>query len=121
MNIDAFEKLESAGNDLYIAISRDENCEDGSYDYRPEVVNRKSGKVIRDSRLLDTPKKLQTDAGREIYPKRKQTVEPVFGSIKQVLGFRQFLLLGLDKVNGEWSLMRLAYNGKRMGKLKATR
>ena len=42
------------------------------------------------------------------YARRKQTVEPVFGIIKNVMGFRQFLLRGLEKVQGEWELVRLA-------------
>ncbi|WP_405055198.1 MULTISPECIES: transposase [Acidiphilium] len=48
------------------------------------------------------------------YALRKQTPEPVFGIIKSVLGFRQFLLRGLDKVRGEWSLVTMAWNMKRM-------
>ena len=48
------------------------------------------------------------------YALRKQTPEPVFGIIKSVLGFRQFLLRGLDKVRGEWSLVTMAWNIKRM-------
>ena len=45
---------------------------------------------------------------------RKQTPEPVFGTIKSVLGFRQFLLRGLDKVRSERSLVTTAWNIKRM-------
>jgi hypothetical protein len=45
---------------------------------------------------------------------RKQTVEPVFGIIKSVLGFRQFSIRGLDKVRGEWTLVTMAWNLKRM-------
>jgi hypothetical protein len=45
---------------------------------------------------------------------RKQTPEPVFGIIKSVLGFRQFSPRGLDKVRGEWSLVTMAWNLKRM-------
>ena len=44
----------------------------------------------------------------------KQTPEPVFGIIKSVLGFRQFLLRGLENVRGEWSLVTMAWNLKRM-------
>ena len=58
--------------------------------------------------------RLQTKAGKERYALRKQTPEPVFGIIKSVLGFRQFLLRGLDKVRGEWSLVTMAWNMKRM-------
>jgi transposase len=58
--------------------------------------------------------RLKTPEGRKLYALRKQTPEPVFGIIKSVLGFRQFLLRGLDKVRGEWSLVTMAWNIKRM-------
>ncbi len=54
---------------------------------------------------------------KELYKKQKSTVEPVFGIIKQVLGFRQFLLRGLNKVNLEWQLVSCAYNLKRLAVL----
>ena len=63
--------------------------------------------------------RLQTKAGKARYALRKQTPEPVFGIIKSVLGFRQFLLRGLDKVRGEWSLAAMAWNMKRMFALAA--
>jgi hypothetical protein len=47
------------------------------------------------------------------------TVEPVFGIIKSVMGFRQFMLRGLDKVSGEWNLVCLAWNLKRMNVMSA--
>ena len=56
---------------------------------------------------------------QEIYALRKHTPEPVFGIIKSVLGFRQFLLRGLDKVKGEWNLVTMAWNLKPMFALKA--
>lgn len=62
--------------------------------------------------------RLKTKAGRARYALRKQTVEPVFGIIKSVLGFRQFSLRGLDKVRGEWSLVCLAWNLKRLAVLR---
>jgi hypothetical protein len=58
--------------------------------------------------------RLQTADGKKLYALRKQTPEPVFGIIKSVLGFRQFLLRGLDNVRGEWSLVTMAWNMKRM-------
>ena len=61
---------------------------------------------------------LQTRAGRAGYALRKQTVEPVFGIIKSVMGFRQFLLRGLQSVRGEWSLVTLAWNILRMAALQ---
>jgi len=63
--------------------------------------------------------RLATKAGRARYALRKQTVEPVFGIIKSVLGFRQFLMRGLDKVQIEWTLVCLAWNLKRMAVLRA--
>jgi transposase len=57
---------------------------------------------------------LQTKEGKKRYALRKQIPEPVFGIVKSVMGFRQFLLRGLDKVRGEWSLVTMAWNLKRM-------
>ncbi len=62
--------------------------------------------------------KLESAEGRALYKLRQQTVEPVFGIIKAVLGFTGFSLRGLDKVAGEWDLVALAYNCKRLHKLK---
>ena len=62
--------------------------------------------------------RLATQAGRAAYALRKQTVEPVFGIIKSVMGFRQFSLRGLRKVTGEWNLVCLAWNVKRMAVLR---
>ena len=58
--------------------------------------------------------RLKTPEGKELYALRKQTPEPVFGIIKSALGFRQFLLRGLDNVRGEWNLVTMAYNMKRL-------
>lgn len=58
--------------------------------------------------------KLKTVEGRKVYAQRKSTVEPVFGIVKHVLGFRQFFLRGLKTVSGEWTLVSIAWNMKRM-------
>ena len=62
--------------------------------------------------------RLKTKAGRAAYGQRKKTVEPVFGIIKSVMGFRQFLLRGLANVQNEWTLVCLAWNLKRMATLR---
>ena len=62
--------------------------------------------------------RLQSPEGKALYAKRKSTVEPVFGIIKQVMGFRQFMLRGFENVKGEWDLMCIAYNLKRMHTLR---
>ena len=55
-------------------------------------------------------RKLQTKVGAAVYSRRKAVVEPVFGQIKQARGFRQFLLRGLKKVQGEWAIVCLTHN-----------
>jgi len=64
--------------------------------------------------------RFKTPEGKQLYALRKQTPEPVFGIIKSVLGFRQFLLRGLDNVRGEWNLVTMAWNMKRMFVLAGT-
>ena len=63
--------------------------------------------------------RLGTQAGRALYKLRKQTVEPVFGIIKHVMGWRQMSMRGLDKAQGEWNLVTMAWNIKRMHVLRA--
>jgi transposase len=63
--------------------------------------------------------RLETPEGKKLYAQRKHIPEPVFGIIKSVLGFRQFLLRGLDKVRGEWNLVTMAWNVKRIFALNA--
>jgi transposase len=74
----------------------------------PPQLNEPASAVERMKRRLRTRK------GRKLYGLRKQTVEPVFGIIKSVMRFRQFLLRGLAAVQGEWKLVTLAWNIKRM-------
>lgn len=62
--------------------------------------------------------RLGTKAGRALYGLRKQTVEPVFGIIKRVMGWRQMSMRGLDKARGEWSLVTMAWNIKRLHVLR---
>ena len=62
--------------------------------------------------------RMKTQTGKALYKLRKQTVEPVFGIIKEVLGFRRFLLRGREKVSLEWLLVCVSYNLKRMFTLK---
>jgi transposase len=62
-------------------------------------------------------RKLKTKAGKAVYAARKAIVEPVFGQIKQARGFRQFLLRGIDKVRGEWSMVCLTHNILKMYRL----
>jgi hypothetical protein len=63
--------------------------------------------------------RLGTEKGRVLYGLRKQTVEPVFGIIKRVMGWRQMSMRGLDQARGEWSLVTMAWNIKRLHVLRA--
>jgi IS5 family transposase len=58
--------------------------------------------------------RLKTPRGRKLYALRKQTPEPVFGIIKSVMGYRQCLLRGLENVRGEWNLVTMSWNIRRM-------
>jgi len=57
---------------------------------------------------------MATQEGKRLYALRKQIPEPVFGIIESAMGFRQFSLRGLQKVKGEWNLVTLAWNVRRM-------
>ena len=86
------------------------------HDFRPTGA----GTAVKEAKaawLRDMASKLDSEEGRALYRLRRQTVEPVFGVIKAVLGFTGFSLRGLDKVAGEWTLVALAYNCKRLHKL----
>lgn len=89
--------------DAYLAVARDKHHQ------RTERCPR--GPLPKGATRTDRMRrKLQTQVGRAIYAARKAIVEPVFGQIKQARGFRQFLLRGLDKVQGEWALVCMAHN-----------
>ena len=100
--------LESAENpecriEGYIATERQK------HDEYKEACPR--GPLPADATRVDRMRrKLKTKAGKAVYAARKTIVEPVFGQIKQGRGFRQFLLRGIEKVWGEWSLVCLTHN-----------
>jgi transposase len=104
---------EAAGIVPLIAVARDEHHPDWRERHsEPAALPENATPVQAMSH------RLKTKAGRALYALRKQTVEPVFGIIKSVMGFRQFSLRGLKKVTGEWTLVCLAWNLKRMAKLR---
>jgi transposase len=104
--------------DLYVSVHREDAHAERRYDYRP-LDKIKKPKPIIDPVLLAMADKLKTPEGKTMYRQRACTVEPAFGIIKAVLGFRQFLLRGMRKVSGEWNLVCLAYNLKRLHRLGA--
>jgi transposase len=100
-----------------IAVSRQQA--ERPYDFRPPKKITKPPPKITAPWRIAMQEKLQTDEAKNKYRKRKQTVEPVFGIIKSVLGFTQFHLRGIENVKNEWTLIALAHNCKRLSKLGA--
>ncbi len=86
-----------------------------AYDYRPE--RERPRKKVTDPRLVAMRDKVASAEGKRIYAQRARTVEPAFGIIKEAMGFRQFLLRGIEKVKLEWGLVCLAYDFKRLWRL----
>lgn len=113
---DTIKACESRGIDPYIATGREPH----HLDWRTFFEKQPKPPAEDASPQVKMAYKLQTQIGQEIYRLRKCTVEPVIGIIKEVLGFRQFSLRGLKAVAGEWGLVCLAFNLKRMHTLFLT-
>ena len=95
--------LQALGTDPFVAPEKTR------HGHQPPPAPR--GRIPKDLSPRDRMRrKLQTKRGRQRYALRMGTVEPVFGQIKQGRGFRQFLLRGLQKVQGEWSLICIGHN-----------
>jgi transposase len=89
--------------DLYVAV--------GKQKHNQAERTSPRGPIPKSATLVDRMKrKLMTATGRAVYATRKTIVEPVFGQIKHARGFRQFLLRGVEKVRGEWSLICATHN-----------
>jgi len=111
---DNIERLSARGIDPYIATGR------GSHNqgWRAYFLDNPDGPKDEATAREKMAYKLRTKVGDALYRLRKSTVEPVIGIIKEVLGFRQFSLRGLLAAGGEWTLVCLAYNLKRMHTLR---
>ena len=106
--------LEASGIEALVSTSAEGRRR--TRDFRP-VKALPAAKEPKADWLKAMAEKLASEEGRASYKLRRQTVEPVFGVIKAVLGFAGFSLRGLEKVEGEWTLVALAYNCKRLHKL----
>lgn len=107
-NIKAFEKREI---EPYIATGREPHHRNWKLFFAQSPADPPDEEA---SPIVKMAYKLRTDIGQAIYRLRKSTVEPVIGIIKETLGFRQFSLRGLEAAAGEWCLVCLAYNLKRL-------
>lgn len=93
----------------YIAINRQEHNQSVWERFKePEPLPDNANSISR------MKHRLKTTAGKKVYAQRKITSEPVFGIIKAVMGFRSFMLRGFEAVKGEWDLVCMAYNIKRL-------
>lgn len=104
---------EAAGIEPLIALARDEH-----HPHCSERFAEPAPPPPQASALERMAHRLKTTAGRATYALRKQSLEPVFGIIKSLMGFRQFLTRALDNVQNEWTLVCLAWNLKRMAVLR---
>jgi hypothetical protein len=104
------QELERLGIEPYIATGREPHYRS----WRSFFTEAPAPPPEDASPIVKMAYKLQTDVGQAIYRLRKCTVEPVIGIIKEVLGFRQFSLRGLTAAAGEWCLVCLAWNLKRL-------
>jgi transposase len=111
-NIEVFQ---SRGIEPYIATGREPHHR--SWQERFAAQSASAPPSADASPTVQMAYKLQTELGKAIYAARKSTVEPVIGIIKEALGFRQFSLRGLQAVAGEWCLVCLAFNLKRLHRL----
>ncbi len=107
---DNIEQIEARGIDAYIATGREPHHRS----WRAYFADAPTPPPDDASPREKMAYKLQTEIGQAIYRLRKSTVEPVIGIIKEVLGFRQFSLRGLSAAAGEWNLVCLAFNLKRL-------
>jgi transposase len=100
---------EGKGITPYIAIDRQQHNQSLVERFKePPTLPDDADSVTRMKHRLQTP------AGKKVYAQRKVTSEPVFGIIKAVMGFRSFLLRGFEAVKGEWNLVCMAYNIKKL-------
>jgi len=112
----AVEELQMRGVEPLVAIGRTQPHR--PYDFRPPPEPKTARRITEPWRIA-MKAKLETEDGKKLYRKRKQTVEPVFGIIKSAIGFARFRLRGLQKVATEWTLIALAYNCRRIQRLQA--
>ena len=112
----AVEELQTRGIEPLVAIGRTQPHR--PYDFRPPPQPKPPRRITEPWRIA-MKAKLETEDGKKLYKKRKQTVEPVFGIIKSAIGFARFRLRGMQKVATEWTLIALAYNCRRIQRLQA--
>lgn len=110
----AVTELQAHGIDPLVAIGRTQPHR--PYDFRPPPAPKPPRRITEPWRIA-MKARLENEDARSLYKKRKQTVEPVFGIIKSVMGFLRFRLRGLTNATTEWNLIALAYNCRRINRI----
>ena len=118
LNRAALGRVMESGVEVYCAVAAEAALAQRRYEFRPTDRRRENPQEPKDPLLVAMKEKLQSEQGRAIYARRQSSVEPVFGIIKRAIGFEQFTLRGERKVSGEWTLVTLAYNCKRLSRLR---
>lgn len=115
---DAVKKAEADGGPrVYCAMAKSgHHVSVADLEKQPVAVPPPPGAPVKEQMAH----RLKTPEGKALYKQRKQTVEPVFGIIKEVLGFRRFSMRGKEKAETEWSLVCLSYNLKKIFTLSQT-
>lgn len=108
-------RCEDAGVVPYLSVRRERHN-----NWLSTQLRKPDGELKPDATAMERmTRRLQTEAGRDLYAKRKSTVETTFGIVKSANGFRTFMLRGLAKVRGEWTLACASYNLKMLCNLVA--
>jgi hypothetical protein len=107
-------KFEAAGIEAYMPATRENHNPTLDERFAPPPEAQENPDAVTAMRH-----RVKTLEGKAFYARRKTTVEPVFGIIKEVMGFRHFMLRGLKAVRGEWTLVCIAFNLKRLCALSA--
>ena len=127
-------KVEKAALDSGFLSEHNTNCFEAK-EIEPYIASgRHSHNLSLEERLAPPPSppinpdavtrmkhRLKTEVGKQFYAQRKSTVEPVFGIIKEVMGFRRFMVRGFEAVTGEWTLVCIAFNLKRLSRLTVSK
>lgn len=115
VNTTAFDTLEEQGKcEVHCSVHREDAHSERRYDFRPPSKSERKARTVIAPGLIAMRAKLASEEGKSIYRRLASTI----GTIKSVIGFREFSLRGKEKVTGEWDRVCLSYNIKRLHGLK---
>ena len=110
--------LQDASIEVLIPMASESAWQERRHDFRPKKAKAGKEETHQLEWVKAMAETMRTDEARRLYRLRRQSVEPVFGIVKQVMGFRQFLLRSPEKADLEWRLVLCAYILKRLAVLR---